>query len=182
MKRVLIIVVALLSIIILPNSVEAKNKVTINLFRSKECPHCEEALEYFNNHKEELGEYIELKTFEVENNKNNANLQTKVEEELNVPEKQRNRFPFFVIADEYQYGYSGVITFRELLNKAEKYIDDEEYHDIVENVRSKNNIKAKSLTLDELYKSINPTVTYIVFGIFAAIILGFVSMIIFSRK
>lgn len=182
MKKVLIIIIALLSLIILPSSVEAKNKVTINLFRSKDCPHCEEALEYFNNHKEDLGEYIELKTFEIENNKNNEILKSKVEEELNTPAAQRTKIPFFVIHDEYQYGYSGVITFKELLNKAQKYTEDEKYHDIVESVRKKNNIEAKSLTLDELYKEVSPIVTYIVFGIFGAIILGFVCMIIFSRK
>lgn len=58
----------------LDNITKEKGKVNIYLFWGKGCPHCEKELKMFKNLKNEYQKYYNLYTFEVWNNKENANL------------------------------------------------------------------------------------------------------------
>lgn len=180
-------------LIIAPIKVQAKEseKVTIYLFRGYNCAHCEEALEYINKHREEIGDNIEIVTYEVWKNSNNATLQTKIEDYLGITEadkaleqdkKKGGSVPMFVIGDYYHYGFSSTATFKEILNETNEYVNGKEYTDVVKKVLDENEINAKSMTLNDLYPEENKTVTYIVFGIFGVLIVGFIVMICFSRK
>lgn len=182
MKKILLILVAVLTLSILPMNTHAKEKATVYLFRGKTCEHCEEALTYFNNHKSEWEDILEIKTYEVWNNNNNAVLQSKVAEKLNVPENKRTDVPMFVVGDNYHIGYSGVVTYNKIINMAKELNNKEETIDVVENAISENNLKVSALSIADLFGEANPIVTYIVFGIFGLIVIGFAGMIVFSRK
>lgn len=58
----------------------AKEAVTVYMFRGETCPHCEEALEWFNSEEvqKEYGSHFKLETYEVWNDANNADLMGKV--------------------------------------------------------------------------------------------------------
>lgn len=181
-KYLLIIIGILLSILPINVSAEENSKeVIIYLFRGSTCGHCEEALDYMSKHKDKFPENVKLVTYEVWENKENASLKAKVEETLNTPEKRRENVPFFVVGSEYVYGY-GASTFNELINYAIEYQKDESYVDVVERTISENNLKVTKQTLDELYPEPNKVVTYVIFGVFGVIIIGFIGMIVFSRK
>lgn len=182
MKKVLLLI-SLLVFILLPKNVYASNKVTIYFFRGATCSHCEEALEYINNHKDEIDEDIEIITYEVWENANNENLHQAVVEKLDVPDSSKNSVPFIVIGDIYQIGMNGNKTdFDKILNMARAYVEDENYTDVVKEVLNENKFEVKALSLDELYSEPNKVVTIVVYSIFGIIVLGIGAMIIFSRK
>lgn len=187
MKKFLLLVLSLL-IIFVPAKVSAEEaakenkEIIIYLFRGARCAHCEEALTYMSEHREKIPDYVKIVTYEVWDNAINADLQKKVEEVLNVPEDKRENTPMFVIGSEYVSGY-GTSTFSKLMNIAAKYYNgEEEYVDTVASTLSEANLNASSMTLDDLYPEANPVVTAIIFGIFGVIVVGFIGMILFSRK
>ncbi len=167
----------------MPKDVSAKNKVTIYVFRGSTCNHCEEALTYLNNHKNEIDENVEIVTYEVWDNANNSRLQDTVATKLGVDIVGKNYgVPFIVIGNQYISGYNGGSTFNKMMATATDYINDEEYQDVVSETVEELNIKVKSLTLNDLFSEPNKAVTIVIYSIFGAIILGFGAMIIFSRK
>lgn len=170
--------------IIVPVKVNAlENKeVIIYLFRGATCAHCEEALTYMDKHREKIPDYVKIVTYEVWENSINAELQKKMEDVLNVPTDKRENTPFFVIGKEYVLGY-GSTTFNRLISIATKYYNgDQEYEDMVASTLKESNLNVEAKTLDDLYPKANPIVTAIIFGIFGVIVVGFVGMILFSRK
>lgn len=181
MKKVLLSILLVLGMIILPLNVSAKNKVTIYIFRGSTCGHCEEAINYFNEHKDEIPENIEVVTYEVFDNENNYKLQKSVSEKLELTEKQMGSVPLIVIGNEYILGYANG-TFNEVISIAESYVEDEEYEDIVAKELKELNLNFDSKTLEQLFPEPNKIVTIVVYSIFGAIVLGFAAMIIFSRK
>jgi len=181
MKKVLLSILIVLGMVVLPMSVEAKNKVTIYIFRGNTCGHCEEALNYLNEHKDEIDENVEVVTYEVFDNENNYKLQKSVSEKLKLTEKQMGSVPLIVIGDEYILGF-GNGTYNEMMRIAKDYIEDEEYEDIVAKEVKELKLKFDSKTLEELFPEPNKVVTIVVYSIFGAIVLGFAAMIIFSRK
>lgn len=85
MKKVLILLLMLTSLIIIPSNVKAESdKITVYLFRGDTCVHCEDALEYINNHRELIPDNVEIVTYEVWKNETNANLQDAVADYLDV--------------------------------------------------------------------------------------------------
>lgn len=181
MKKILFSILLILTTVIMPTSVDAKNKVTVYIFRGNTCGHCEEAITYLNEHKHDINEDIEIVTYEVFDNENNYKLQKAVSEKLELTEKQMGSVPLIVIGDEYILGF-GSTTYNQIMRTAESYIEDEEYEDIVEEKAKELNLKFDSKTLVELFPEPNKVVTIVVYSIFGAIVLGFAAMIIFSRK
>jgi len=187
MKKFLLLMISLL-IVLMPASVSAEEipeenkEIIIYLFRGKTCAHCEAALTYMSEHRDKIPDYVKIVTYEVWENTINGELQKKVEEVINVPEDKRENTPLFIIGNEYVSGY-GTSTFNNLMNIAAKYYNgEEEYVDVVANTLSETNLKVSSMTLDDLYPEANPVVTAIIFGIFGVIVVGFLGMILFSRK
>ena len=183
MKKFLLGVILVLSFIIIPKDVLASDKVTVYIFRGSTCNHCEDALNYINNHKDELNENVEIITYEVFENANNSRLQDAVAKKLGVDTTAQDYgVPFIVIGEKYIKGYGGAATFNKMMNMAEDYLDDEDYKDVVKENIKELNINVKGLGLNDLFSEPSKVVTIIVYSVFGAIVLGFACMIIFSRK
>lgn len=181
MKKVLLTMLMVISLFFMPQKALASNKVTIYLFRGDTCIHCEDALEYINNNRDLIPEGVEIVTYEVWENDENAKLMDEVADILKVDKKDNYGTPFFVIGSEYNKGYSAG-DWQDLFAIATDYQENGEYEDIVAKTIKDENFDVKSLTLDDLYKEPSKVVTIVVYSVFGLIVLGFVAMIIFSRK
>ncbi len=183
MKKIIFSLITIM-ILILPFTVQAesKNDVTIYLFRSNECPHCEDALEYLHNNKDSIPKDVKLLTYQVNNNSNNTKLLESIQKDLNFKEKDIGSIPLFIIGDKYVFGYSGPADVKEVFDLAEEEKNNDDYKDIVQAKIKELNLKDDNMTLDKIYAEPNKTVTVIVYCIFGAIVLGFGAMILFSRK
>ncbi len=183
MKKVLILLLMLTSLIIIPSNVKAESdKITVYLFRGDTCVHCEDALEYINNHRELIPDNVEIVTYEVWKNETNANLQDAVADYLDVDKTAKDYgTPFFVVGSEYVKGY-GTGTWEELFEIVEDYEKEGDYEDIVSKVISDEKLDVEAKTLNDLYSEPSKAVTIIVYCVFGAIVLGFIAMIAFSRK
>lgn len=183
MRKVLLL---LIGIIILASPVNVLAKVNIYFFRGYDCPHCEEALEYLNVHREEIPKNVEIITYEVWKNDNNEKLHAKLAEKLNVEDKYKKSVPFIVIGNEYIIGMSPTYSdFQEIITKAQKYDGDENYQDLVattiKEMQKEDNIKFKAIPFTTLFRD-SSTSTTIVLIIFGVIVVGFICLIGFSRK
>lgn len=167
----------------LPNKVEASDTINVYLFRGATCEHCHDALEYINEHREEIPDNVEIITYEVWRNSDNSTFHNEVAKALGLDEDDYNTVPLFVVGDEYILGY-GTGTWEELFEFAENYASSDDYEDIVANTRNNTtlNLELEAMTLDDLYSEPNPIVTIIVYVVFGVIVLGFIGMIVFSRK
>ncbi len=183
MKKFILLITLILSVFILSGCNKEDDKVKIYFFRGYNCSHCESSIEYINNHKSDIPKEIEIITYEVWKNPNNEKLHAALVDKLNVEDKYKESVPFLVISDEYQIGLDGNLSdFTELINKAKKYINNPDYKDIVAptmtELQKKEGIKFQSSTL---YKD-STVATYIVLSIFGVAVLGFIALIVFSRK
>ena len=181
MKKVLLILCLLTSMVFLPKNVFASDTITVYLFRGETCSHCEDALEYINNHRDLIPENVEIVTYEVWENEENAILMDTVADLLEVDKSTNYGTPFFVVGNEYVKGY-GTGTWEELFNYAEDYANEGGYEDVVARTIEDEKLEVESLTLDDLYSEPSLVVTIVVYCIFGAIVLGFIAMIVFSRK
>lgn len=181
MKKVLLILLMVTSLFFLPQKALASDKINIYLFRGNTCSHCEEALEFINNNRDLIPDNVEIVTYEVWKNEDNAKLQDKVADLLEVDKTDNYGTPFFVVGNEYIKGY-GTGTWEELFDIVEKYNKNGDYEDVVAKTIKEEKIEVKALTLNDLYKEPSKTATIIVYSVFGLIVVGFIAMIIFSRK
>ena len=72
MKKILLTIIAICALLLMPNNVAAKEKVTIYLFRGYNCSHCEEFMNYLEKNRDKLGD-IDFVSYEVFKNKDNSN-------------------------------------------------------------------------------------------------------------
>ncbi len=183
MKKLFLTIMVVLSLVLLPKEVYAKNKVTVYIFRGYDCPHCEEALENINEHKDDINENIEFVTYEVWKSENNSKLQDAVAKKLEVDTESENYgIPFIVIGNEYIIGYGGTSTYERMISKAESFIDNSDYKDVVKETINELSIEVEPTTLQDIFPEPNKIVTIVVYVIFGAAIIGFISLIVFSRK
>lgn len=175
------IIFSFLLMICFISNVKAQN-VTLYLFRGNTCPHCEEALKYINNHKEEIPENVTFLTYEVYKNKENSKLLDEVGKKVNVPEKDQGSIPFFIVGDSYYVGYSGAADFKKVIEFALAEAEAEDYKDVVKETIKDKELNVKSMTIEQVFPEPNPVVTIVVYSVFGIIVLGFGAMILFSRK
>lgn len=103
-KKILFI---LTIILILPFTKVNAEEVTATLFYGDGCPHCAKEEKYLNVLKAELGENLNIETYEVWNNDENSELLSKIRTTLNNDEEG---VPFLVIGDKYFSGYNDDIA------------------------------------------------------------------------
>ena len=181
MKKFLLTLLMLTSLVVLPIKVNAEDTIRVYLFRGSTCSHCEDALEYINNHREEIPENVEIVTYEVWDNDQNAELMDTVADTLEVDKTDNYGTPFFVVGSEYIKGY-GTGTWEELFDIVSDYKENGGYEDVVANTIEEERFDVEALTLDDLYSEPSMVATIIVYCVFGAIVLGFIAMIVFSRK
>lgn len=80
----------------LENVTYDKNKVNIYFFWGSTCPHCKAEFAFFDEIKEEYGDYYNLYTYEVWENPNNAEIMNKFADALN---EKVTGVPYTVIGD-----------------------------------------------------------------------------------
>lgn len=182
MKKFLLGVLLALGIFIPTRVYAGEKEVTIYLFRGSTCEHCEAALTYINEHKDELPEGVKFLTYEVWENKNNSKLQEAIAGKLEIEEKYKNSVPLFVVGEKKMIGYSTSADFEEVLGYAKDYLDSDDYKDIVKETIKELNIDVKAMKLEQLFSEPNKVVTVVVYSIFGIVVLGIVAMIFFSRK
>ncbi len=182
MKKICLMIITVLGIILIPKSVYASNKVTIYIFRGSTCAHCEEAINYIHKHEDEIDPNIEILTYEVWDNKTNASLEEAVAKNLGVDTTDNFGVPFIVIGKDYIKGYSDSSTFDSMISKAKSYIDNDEYEDIVKKTIKEEGLTPEALKISDIFSEPNKMVTIIIYVVFGLIILGFIGMIVFSRR
>lgn len=156
---------------LIPTFVMAKDKVNVNIFKSSSCPHCAEALNFFNALKEdsEYGNYFELVLFET--NGNSATIKSNIE----LAEKVASHFgfefsgvPLIVIGDKYFEGYISSMD-EELKGAIKNAYESDDYKDVVAEIQG-GKIKKSNFG------------TYMTILIFAVFLGGIAYLVYLGRK
>ena len=103
MKKIKYLLIIFALALILPFSVNAKEKVKVYLFRGEGCPHCQEAEEFFDSIKSEYGKYYELIDYETWYDTDNADLMKKVADKLG---EEVSGVPYIIIGKKTWNGYA----------------------------------------------------------------------------
>ncbi len=113
MKKICSLILIVLTFFVLPSLVSASDEViNVYIFKSSTCPHCEQALEFFGNLKNdsEYGSYFNLVEFETYKTVENAE---EVNRNVELAEKVSKYFgqsfegvPLIVIGDKHFDGYA----------------------------------------------------------------------------
>lgn len=187
----------LLIIFLIPTSVLANTNVNIYLFERDGCPHCHEALNYFNELKK-MDDTIKVYDYEItkEANAYNRTLFNKACETLDI---HISSVPLIIIGNDYLVGFSN--SKKDAIDKLIKFYHENDYKDIVginlgiidENNNPIIKSKEKDYILDTIFGKINlqnlslPLITIIVgfvdgFNPCAMWILLFLITMLFNMK
>jgi glutaredoxin len=144
-----------------------EKKINVYLFRGEGCPHCEEAIEWFNDtlsKDSDYSEYYKLVEYEVWYNEDNSKLMNDVAEELGTT---ASGVPFIVIGDKYFSGFSSATSPEEIKESIKNAYENDKYQDVVAAVK-----KGTKINKDSDNSSIIPIV--IVSAIAIVVVLGLV--------
>ena len=178
MKKLKLFVVALLVMLVSPLYVNAQSAnaettdetgtpITVHIFKGDGCPHCAEALEYFESIEEEYGYLYNLVEHEVWSNADNAELMTEVAEYFNEDLKMLG-VPYIVIGDKTFVGYDSSFNILETIQNVYK---SGEFVDMVEQIQN------GTVTPKEK-KNDNRTTIIII----SVALIGFVALFYFARE
>ena len=114
MKKYSFLLVLIVSLLVLPMFVKAEvkpdvdfdydsDKVPVYMFRGEGCPHCAEAEEWFEAVIDEIKNKVELVSYEIRNNENNAKLMEQVGE---VMKQDVEGVPFIIVGNKTWSGFS----------------------------------------------------------------------------
>lgn len=131
MKKLLIVLTFIIAIF--PSIVRAddKKEITVYMFYGSTCPHCHDAMDFFDSIEEDYGKYFKLEKYEVwdtfsaRRNKLMQDVATKM-----GTDKKKLGVPYIVIGDKVFIGYAK--NWDDDIEKAivNKY-NDETYEDMV---------------------------------------------------
>lgn len=199
MKKVLLVFLVALSLLIMPN-VQADDdlpvltdheKVTVYLFRSSGCGHCQDFIEYFAENYYLYQDYFNIVTYEVSNSENYELME--LAKERNG--EDRDGVPYIVIGntfDQLGFGTDGT----EVIQAALEAYEDESYSDLVAQIIEEEDINPSETSLEDAasyygFKVVglngedpnaglsDGAIVAIIFGI---LILGFGGLVLYSRK
>ena len=207
MKKYIILIIAVLGLLIVPNVSAAKielpektdhEKVKVYLFRGEGCSHCYDFLNYFVNVFKDYEDYFEIVSYESWKNSTNQKLMLAVKKIVGVDED--TSVPFVVVGDDYNSLGFGDNSGEEIINAALKAYQDEDYTDIVAKTIKDESLTPTSQTVakaansegikvkkeyleEEGIESSKGLSDGVVIGIvFAVILLGFCGLVVLSRK
>ena len=147
-----------------------EEKPVIYLFRGKGCSHCYEFLEYASTDLvKNYGDKFRLQTYEVWNNKDNANLMQSVSDYFN---DNASGVPYIVIGEKTFNGYSKSMN-KDIESAIDKLNESEKKFDVLKKVDLK---KIKS------DKSETDSTSIIVFTLFALVALVVLVVTSFKKK
>lgn len=199
MKKYLIILITVLSLLIIPNVKAADvdlpektdhEKVKINLFWSSQCQHCHDFINYFKNRYVDYVDYFEIVGYQVNNNVDNSNLMKAVGIALGHDEKSLNGVPLIVIGEQNQRGFGS--DGKELIEMALEEYQNADYKDLVNEVKKEESIEVESKNFSEVCSAAGVRCkklgnsglsdTAVIIIIFVIVIGGFAGLTIYSRK
>ena len=122
---------------LIPISAHAETKYNIYLFYGKTCPHCAEEEEFLESY---LGIYdnVELVKYEVWNSKENRELLTKVQDELN---NHASGVPYLVIGEKVIVGYTEGIHDKQIKKEIKEYVSTKKPVDVIKLIDEGNHIE-----------------------------------------
>ena len=126
MKK-LFMCLSVLTFLLFPNLVSAKEKVNVYIFRGDGCPHCENALEFLNGLEESEKEKFNLIQYEVWNDSKNKTLMTKVANKLG---ETTTSVPYIIIGKKSFNGYDEEIG-KSILEEIDSMYESQKMVDIV---------------------------------------------------
>ncbi len=156
-------------VLLFPFVASAKEKINVYMFRGEGCPHCEEALEFFDelSEDEEFKNLYKLVTYEVWYNEDNQSIMKDVADALG---EEVSGVPYIVIGSKTFAGYASSMDDR-IKDAIKAAYEDEDYKDVVAEVK-------KGTYVAEKYKF--PVVPVaIVAGV---VILAVIGMVIFTGE
>ena len=172
MKKIKLLLVALISVVLLPLSINAASneKITVHIFRGEGCGYCKAALSFFDSIKEEYGQYYELEEHEVWYDEDNATLMSNVAAYFN---EEVNGVPYIIIGDKTFQGYTE--SYNDEIKQAIKdAYDSGKFEDRVKQVQ---NGTATTSNTSKKDKDSNTTTIIII----AVALVGFVALFYFAR-
>ena len=176
MKKIRILVVGILMVLSFflaqTTCFAADKKINVYLFRGEGCPHCEEAIEWFDgtlSKDEEYSNYYNLVKYEVWYNEDNNKLMADVAKELGT---EASGVPFIVVGDKYFSGFSPASSPEEIKKAIKNQYENKDYQDVVKAVK-----KGKSLKKDADKNSILPII--VVSTIAIVVVIG---LIFFTKE
>ncbi len=198
MKKYILTLIAALSILIMP-TVSAKvdlpektdhEKVKVYLFYSSTCGNCHNLLKYFSSKYLDYTDYFEFVTYQVDNNQNNSKLSAAVAEKTG---EEQGYVPLVIIGNTYHNLGFGGDAGEEITKAALDAYQDDNYTDIVAEIKKDKKIDAKETTFvdacdvsgikcktaDSKSGISDGAVIGIIFGV---IVLGFGGLVVLSRK
>lgn len=140
-KLKFLLVAALVLFIPFVAKADTKEKINVYIFRGEGCPHCEEAITWFNDtlsKDKEYSEYYNLVQYEVWYDEDNNELMSKVATELGT---QANGVPFIVVGEKYYSGFSSTESPSKLKEAIKEAYNNKGYKDVVEIVKKGDNKK-----------------------------------------
>lgn len=174
MKKIKLLLVALISVVLLPLSINAASneKITVHIFRGEGCGYCKAALSFFDSIKEEYGQYYELEEHEVWYDEDNATLMSNVAAYFN---EEVNGVPYIIIGDKTFQGYTE--SYNDEIKQAIKdAYDSGKFEDRVKQVQDGTATTSNTSKKDK--EKDNNTTTII---IIAVALVGFVALFYFAR-
>lgn len=177
MKKFFLLLFFSISFLTLPViSVNASESIKAYFFYGDGCPHCAKEMQFLQE-MQKVYPNLEIRSFEIYHNKENALLLQKIGKSLNV---DVSGVPFSVISDKNFVGYAESITSEEIKSQIEKCNNsgcpdkiasimnskDENKKDSKQNTESENNEKEKIINLPligkiDAYKFSLPILTII---------------------
>lgn len=131
-KLLLVLLVAVMAMPLIVSAAEEKQKVTIYMFRGEGCPHCEEALEWFDSLDETTKNKINLVQYETWYNKENSELMKRVATALGEDSKSLG-VPYIIIADKTYIGFTE--TYKEpILAQIKELYGKEDTFDVMQHL------------------------------------------------
>ena len=127
MKKISFLIVAAIMLLV-PFAVRAdeKTKVNVYLFRGEGCPHCEEAIEWFDNTLSKDEEYSKL-----------------MENVAKALDTEANGVPFIVIGEKHFSGFSASQSPDQIKEAIKSEYDNKDYVDMVESVKNGTTVEKK---------------------------------------
>ena len=166
-KRLLLVL--LVAVMVIPFAVRAEgetNKVTIYMFRGEGCPHCEEALEWFDSLDKKTADKINLVQYETWYDTDNASLMKKVAKAMGDDTSSLG-VPYIVVGDKSFIGFADSYK-DQLLNKVNELYGKEDVYDVMEHLD-----ETKKETKENDSKAVTVIIAFVVLA--AAVLIYYVS-------
>lgn len=145
-SKILLVILLVVSLIFGGYKVNAEDEVTttgastertpvsVIIFRGEGCPHCEEALEWFDSIEAEYGQYFDLEKYEVWYDTNNADLMNQVADYLG---ESVDGVPYIIIGTKTFSGFAQSYADQIISAIMDEYNKNlEERVNVIENIQN----------------------------------------------